>query len=147
MLLRDKQVIKKSIEVKEDNMTLKYFTKDEFQCNCKSCKEKGGTGENMDVDFLIMLDKARDISGVPFKINSGYRCPNHNKNVGGVSSSSHKNIPCNAVDISTKDSVTRFKVVQSLLEVGFVRLGIGETFIHCDTDTNKKSSEVFWTYY
>tara|TARA_R110000803_G_scaffold37792_1_gene81584 strand:- start:1106 stop:1492 length:387 start_codon:yes stop_codon:yes gene_type:complete len=128
-------------------MKLKYFSKNEFDCNCSSCKEKGGTGENMDLDFLLMLDKARELSGVPFKINSGYRCPEHNKKVGGVKTSSHKNIPCNASDISTKDSVTRFKVLKALLEVGFVRIGIGETFIHCDTDIDKKSSEVLWTYY
>ena len=128
-------------------MTLKYFTKKEFDCNCGACQSKGNTGENMDIDFLIKLDKARDLAGVPFKINSGYRCPEHNKNVGGIKTSSHTNIPCNAADISTKDSVTRFKVLQALLEVGFVRIGIGESFIHCDTDTENKSPEVCWTYY
>ena len=67
--------------------------------------------------------------------------------VGGIKTSSHTNIPCNAADISTIDSVTRFKVLQALLEVGFVRIGIGESFIHCDTDTENKSPEVCWTYY
>ena len=130
-------VIKKNIEDKEDSMTLNYFTQEEFACNCKSCKSKGDTGYNMDIDFLIMLDKARHIAGVPFVINSGYRCPEHNKKVGGISTSSHTNIPCNAADISTKNSSIRFKVIEALLEVGFKRLGIGETFVHCDSDTDK----------
>lgn len=147
MLLWVKKVIRKNTEDKVDNMTLKYFTKKEFDCNCNSCKTKGNTGENMDIDFLIKLDKARDIAGIPFKINSGYRCPEHNIKVGGIKTSSHTNIPCNAADISTIDSVTRFKVLQALLEVGFVRIGIGESFIHCDTDTENKSPEVCWTYY
>ena len=147
MLLWVKKVIGKNTEDRVDNMTLKYFTKKEFDCNCSSCKTKGNTGENMDIDFLVKLDKARDIVGVSFRINSGYRCPEHNKNVGGIKTSSHTNIPCNAADISTKDSVTRFKVLQALLEVGFVRIGIGESFIHCDTDTENKSPEVCWTYY
>ena len=32
-----------------------------------------GSGENMNEDFLRMLDNARDLAGIPFKINSGYR--------------------------------------------------------------------------
>jgi len=87
-----------------------------------------------------------EIAKVPFKINSGYRCPLHNKNVGGVSNSSHMNIPCNAADIATKDSSTRYKILEALYEVGFTRVGIGETFVHCDTD-KLKSQRVCWTYY
>ena len=41
------------------------------------------SGINMDKTFLQMLDDARGIAGIPFKINSGYRTPEHNKKVGG----------------------------------------------------------------
>ena len=127
---------------------LVYFKKSEFQCNCVSCKEKGDTGENMDMSFLRLLDRARQLTGgIPMKINSGYRCPTHNKNVGGVKNSSHKNIPCNAADISTKDSKTRYAILNALIQVGATRIGIGETFIHVDTDTKEKSPKVIWTYY
>ena len=128
------------------NMELKYFTTKEFGCKCTSCKEKGNTGEKMDTTFLIKLDRARDISGVPFKINSGYRCELHNKNIGGVSKSSHMNVPCNASDIATPDSTTRLKILEGLLKAGFTRVGIGKGFIHVDSD-RQKSQRVCWTYY
>ena len=146
MLLRDKKDIKKNTEdkVERSNMsiTLKYFDLSEFDCPCEE-----GSGKYMDENFLIKLDRARDIAGIPFKINSGYRCPEHNKKVGGVSNSSHTNIPCNAADISAKDSKSRFVIINALLQAGFTRIGIGETFVHCDTDTYKKSPNVCWTYY
>ena len=98
------------------------------------------------MDFLIRLDKARTMAGVPFKITSGYRCPEHNKKVGGAMNSSHMNTPCNAADISIKDSGKRYKILESLYKVGFTRIGVGKTFIHCDTD-KLKSQRICWTYY
>jgi zinc D-Ala-D-Ala carboxypeptidase len=134
MLLGDKKDIKKNTEDKVEHsdmsITLKYFDLSEFDCPCEE-----GSGKYMDENFLIKLDTARDIAGVPFKINSG------------VSNSSHTNIPCNAADISAKDSKSRFVIINALLQAGFTRIGIGETFIHCDTDTEKKSPNVCWTYY
>jgi hypothetical protein len=37
----------------------------------------------MDKHFLRLLDNARQIAGIPFKINSGFRTPKHNEKVGG----------------------------------------------------------------
>ena len=74
---------------------------------------------------------------IPFKINSGYRTPAHNSKVGGVKSSSHMNIPCDASDIHVKDSKSRFLIIVSLLAQGFTRFGIGKNFIHVDGDIKK----------
>ena len=141
--------IKKSTEDREDkwyndrlrNMDIKYFKLSEFDCPTDS-----GSGENMCLSFLSKLDKARELAGVSFKITSGYRTPKHNTSIGGVKDSSHTNIPCNACDISTPDSSTRYKIISSLLKVGINRIGIGKNFIHCDTD-KKKSPNVIWHYY
>ena len=46
-----------------------------------------------------VLDKARDAWGKPIKVNSGYRCPELNRAVGGVSNSQH--LTGEAADIST----------------------------------------------
>ena len=46
-----------------------------------------------------VLDKARDAWGKPIKVNSGYRCPELNKAVGGVRNSQH--LTGEAADIST----------------------------------------------
>lgn len=98
---------------------------------------------NMNQDFLSKLDKARELAGIPFKINSAYRSPEHNAKIGGKPNSSH--LKGLAVDISVTNSRQRFIVLNALLDVGFTRIGIADTFIHVDLD-NGKSKEVIWTY-
>ena len=116
---------------------MKYFTKEEFECKC-------GCEENRISDKLIsMLDDARDIAKVPFTITSGFRCKEHNKEVGGKDESSHtKGL---AVDISATDSRQRYAILNALIAVGFDRVGIAKNFIHADIDTSKVS-EVIWMY-
>jgi zinc D-Ala-D-Ala carboxypeptidase len=98
---------------------------------------------NMDLDFLSKLDKAREISNIPFKINSAYRSKEHNAKIGGKPNSSH--LKGLAVDISVTDSRSRFIVLEALIKVGFNRIGIADTFIHVDDD-KEKSDRVVWTY-
>lgn len=123
----------------------KHFNYKEF--DCKSGKGKGI--DNMDKEFICLLDDARGIAGVPFKITSGYRTPEYNKALleqgykGSKNSSHTKGI---AADIYAKDSFTRFKIVTALMIVGINRIGIGNNFIHCDIDEDK-SQQVLWTYY
>lgn len=99
--------------------------------------------ENMNADFLNKLDEAREIANIPFIINSAYRSPEHNAKIGGKPNSSH--IKGLAVDISVTNSRQRFIVLNALLEVGFTRIGIADTFIHVDLDS-EKSKDVIWTY-
>ena len=61
-----------------------HFETQEFDCPTLP-----NSGINMDNAFLQMLDDARGIAGIPFKITSGYRSVSHNKSVGGVQNSSH----------------------------------------------------------
>lgn len=120
--------------------TLKHFSSKEFD----SPDEKG-SGKKMCPIFLTKLDKCREQAGVSFKITSAYRTKEHNKKVGGVIDSAHTEIPCQAVDIATKDSRERFKILQSLILNGFNRIGIGKGFIH--VDSSEKPQEVLWHYY
>lgn len=99
--------------------------------------------ENMNADFLNKLDEAREIANIPFIINSAYRSPEHNAKIGGKPNSSH--IKGLAVDISVTNSRQRFIVLNALLNVGFTRIGIADTFIHVDLDS-EKSKDVIWTY-
>ena len=99
--------------------------------------------DKMDKTFLLRLDEARERAGIPFVINSAYRTPEHNAKIGGKPNSSH--LRGLAVDISVTNSRQRFIVLNALLEVGFTRIGIADTFIHVDLD-NEKSKEVIWTY-
>lgn len=118
-------------------MNLTYFKDSEFACKC-GCKEA-----KMDEDFVKRLDKAREFAGIPFKINSGYRCAKHNKAVKGSPTSSH--LAGLAVDISATTSASKFAIVNALLDVGFTRIGVGNSFVHVDADTSKVQN-VLWTY-
>ncbi len=58
----------------------------------------------MDADLLQMLDEAQlNLAGIPFPLSSAYRCPKHNKAVGGVPTSAHTR--GYAVDIRCVDSI------------------------------------------
>jgi len=119
-------------------MELKYFTFEEFDS-----PDAPGSGEKyMDREFLECLDEARDIAGVQFKINSGYRTPTHNAKVGGVSTSSH--LIGRAADIHCTNTGKRLKIIEALSMVGFQRFGIAKTFIHVDNDDQKKPA--IWLY-
>lgn len=102
------------------------------------------SGNNMSRPFIQMLQQARCKAGVPFKINSGYRTLAHNKKVGGVSNSAHTlGVAC---DIKCENSQDRYLIVKALLEVGFTRIGVYETFIHCDIDPTKPQKVIWrWT--
>ena len=43
----------------------------------------------IDKRLVDLLDRIRERLGVPLYINSGYRCPEHNAEVGGASNSQH----------------------------------------------------------
>ena len=117
---------------------MRYFNIKEFDS-----PDKKDSGMLMSPNTLLMLDEARHLAGVPFKITSGYRTRRHNKLVGGVNGSSHtKGL---AVDIRCKSSADRFKIITSALDVGFSRIGISGNFVHLDNDTSK-SQNVIWTY-
>lgn len=64
---------------------MKYFDPSEFSCQC-GC---GGGFSDMDSGFIAMLDEARGISDVPYRLSSAYRCEKHNERVGGVEDSAH----------------------------------------------------------
>ena len=118
-------------------MSFKYFSLSEF--NCPSLPD---SGKNMDRDFILKLEEARELAGIPFKITSGYRTKEHNEEVGGVKNSSHlKGV---AADISVGSGSERYIILNALIKAGFKRLGIAKTFIHCDTDIEKPNS--VWTY-
>lgn len=116
---------------------MRYFTLDEFDS-----PDEQGSGRNMDSDFLARLDEAREIAGVPFKINSGMRTIAWNMRVGGRIKSSHlKGV---AADIHCNNSADRSAIIQGLIKAGFMRIGIANTFIHADTDTDKPNA--IWLY-
>ena len=122
---------------------LKYFELSEFDS-----PDQENSGVNMDHTFLRMLDKAREIAGISFKINSGYRSETHNLKVGGVPRSETNRGSSHlygfAADISCTNSNHREIIVRSLIKAGFTRLGVAKSFIHVDNDPNKV--DALWLY-
>ena len=110
------------------------FAKNEFECPC--CGR-----EEMDREFLKKLQNARIIADVGFPINSGFRCPAHNKKVGGEENSSH--LRGHAADIKVRSSRARHQILQALFLLGFNRIGIYPTFIHVDNDPDLPVSVVW----
>jgi hypothetical protein len=94
----------------------------------------------MEPEFLEKLDEARDIAGIPFVISSGKRCPKHNKEVGSTSTNHTLGV---ASDIRCTNGPARFKIIKALIEVGFSRIGVAKTFIHCDANMLPSS---IWFY-
>ena len=117
---------------------MKYFNYSEFDS-----PDVQGSGQMMDIDFLQLLDEARDRFDKPITINSGYRTPAHNESVGGTEKSSH--LKGLAVDVACIASRDRFDLINIFLDLGINRIGIADTFIHIDVDP-EKSSNVIWTY-
>ena len=114
-----------------------HFEYSEFSCSC--CSQS-----DMSSDFVNRLEAARVIADTPFKITSGYRCAINNRRVGGVGTSAH--LVGKAVDISANGSIERFSIIRALLYAGFVRIGVGKSYIHVDNDESKPEG-VMWDYY
>ena len=121
---------------------MKYFTYKEFDS-----PDEPGSGKNMRHDFLELLDFAREESGTPFKITSGFRTEAYNKDLlkrGYKASKNSSHLKGCAADISCTNSVKRSLIVRALINVGFTRLGIAKSFIHVDSDPSK--SDAIWLY-
>ena len=116
---------------------MRFFKLAEFRCPC--CGRA-----DMNRDFLEQLDKARELAGVPFVITSGFRCPKHNKEVGGRPNSAH--LRGMAADIAVPDNETRFRILYGLIKAGFKRIGIGKNFVHVDIDIVTKPYPRIWLY-
>lgn len=111
-------------------MIYRYFTDNEFMRAVPSCKL-----DKMDEEFMTRLDNARHIAGYKFVILSAYRNVAWEKAMGRNGTSSHtKGV---AVDIKCVNSEARLFIVRALLEVGFKRIGIYDSFIHVDSDSSK----------
>ena len=121
-------------------MNLKHFTFDEFDC-----PNRPGTGHKfMDREFLGMLDEARDISRIKFKILSGYITKEYNRKFPKIVSSS-PHLAGRAAHIFCRCPRKRLIIVESLSMVGFQRIGLAREYIHVDNDDLKDNMIWFIT--
>lgn len=105
----------------------KNFRKDELDCpDCGKCKIASR--------LVKALQKLRDLVEKPIIVNSGYRCPEYNKKIGGVSNSQH--VAGNAADIVIRGMNPEEMYKQAVKIQEFREGGIGiyidRGFIHVD---------------
>ncbi|WP_407639838.1 YcbK family protein [Anaerovibrio lipolyticus] len=121
----------------------KYFSKAETECHC-------GCGGNVINPLLLQtLDQLRDMIGGPLELSCAYRCPAHNREVGGVDNSQH--VLGNAADVLVPDyghCNTAEQLAWYATEIGFDGIGIypESGFVHVDVRDGGKSPGVYrWT--
>jgi zinc D-Ala-D-Ala carboxypeptidase len=110
-----------------------FFTDDELKCHC--CGKL-----LIDPEFLRRLNIARAIARIPFIVMSGYRCEKHNIDVGSTSTNHTSG---KAADIKYASGLQGYNILDSMLRAGMKGIGIGPTFIHCDTNHHLPA---LWTY-
>lgn len=114
------------------------FNVAEFACHGSGCCSK----VQIDEQLVKYLQKIRDHFKAPVTINSAYRCPTHNKRIGGATNSYHTYGM--AADIIVK-GVAPAEVAKYAESIGIKGIGLYETakdgyFVHVDTRANKS----FW---
>jgi zinc D-Ala-D-Ala carboxypeptidase len=119
-----------------------HFQEDEFRCSCPL--HKNGT-EPVPIDprLIELLEDIRGYAGIPLVITSGYRCPAHNEEAGGKSTSAHQT--GEAADIFVSGSIDRFKLLEAAFMCGVKRIGVGKDFLHVDVSLTLPQ-EVAWGY-
>ena len=104
---------------------MRYYEMKEFACKC--CGQlKPSAEQNLQALVDHVLDPARERLGMPITVNSGYRCPAHNKAVGGVKNSQH--LKGEAADITCADNKRLAEIIEQL--DNFDQLIVYPTFLH-----------------
>lgn len=65
---------------------IRFFRREEFRCPCPRC---GGFPEEPKEKLVRLAEQVRSHFDAPAVISSGVRCPEHNREVGGVANSRH----------------------------------------------------------
>jgi len=96
---------------------------------------------------LERLETARRLADAPMKVNSAFRCPQHNAELValGKGSADSAHMAGKAVDIAVHNSAERYRFTAAFMAAGFVRIGVGDTFLHVDDDETKPQHTI-WMY-
>lgn len=127
-------------------MINEYFKYREFDCKCGKCERPQGIPSQ---ELIDILTKIRKHYNQPVMINSGYRCEDHNKKVGGSANSQH--FKGSAVDFIVKNTPTESVWEYVLEKWGNEPLGLAikrnksniyAGFVHIDT----RGKKARWEY-
>ena len=103
------------------------FSRSEFACRC--CGKA-----DIDPRLVDALQELRDLANAPIRVTSGYRCPEHNRVVGGAKQSRH--LRGHAADIVIKSLSVAGMYELAEQVAAFRNGGIGvypeQGFVHVD---------------
>lgn len=125
----EENVLKKAIVEDDWWPKIRFFTREEFACQCgKYCD---GYPTEMQRKVVELADGARAYFGKPGIVVSGLRCKAHNANVGGVENSQH--MYGEAVDLKIQ-GVQAKDLLDYILKQPGVRYAyaINDTNVHFD---------------
>lgn len=77
--------------------------------------------QNLEKLIQTILQPIRDKFGSPIKVNSGFRCKELNKLVGGSKTSQH--LKGEAADITSKDNRRLWKIIVDMIKSGEISVG------------------------
>jgi uncharacterized protein YcbK (DUF882 family) len=118
---------------KKTGYITKNFAWDEFQSNDGSVMPND-VAENIK-ELAENLQVIRDYIKKPIKINSAYRSPDWNRQVGGVSDSQHVKGKASDIVISGLSSTQVVKIIEDLIASGKIKqggVGLYPNFVHYD---------------
>lgn len=122
--------LSQTLYLSERGRLAEHFYRYEFACKC-------GCGfATVDTELLLLLVSCRDYFGRPITVNSGCRCPTHNKKVGGEDGSYH--LDGRAADIVVKGVTPR--AVGAWFDTAYPErygLIVYPTFCHVDSRSGK----------
>jgi len=116
------------------------FKASEFNCKCNKCAAESPAPESTR-HLAWVLQLVRDEIGVPIRINSGYRCPDHNKAIGGHPNSYH--MKGWAADLHPVGKTPRelHGAIEALVSTGTIPeggMGLYNTFVHYDIQHRRR---------
>lgn len=120
-----------SVKRDGDGKVSKHFRVREF------ASKDGSDKVLIDDDLVTLLENIREAAGgKSITINSGYRSPEHNAAVGGVSNSQHVKGTAADIVVEDTDPLTVGQIAEHFLNKKG-GIGVYQTFTHVDTRTTR----------
>jgi len=116
----------------------KNFNLKEFECKC-GCDMPLEVYENV-IKLAGELQKLRTYLDRPIKINSAYRCLEHNSKIGGSKNSQHLLGKASDIVVESLKPAEVFIIIEDLIDFGeLLQGGLGnyKTFTHYDIRKTK----------
>jgi zinc D-Ala-D-Ala carboxypeptidase len=109
----------------------------EFQCKGRNCCNGA---VKLDSKLLAKLQAMRTEAGQPLVVNSGYRCPVHNRAIGGANQSQHLEGKAADIRVQNISMADQIKLVEKHFK-GQGGIGYASSYTHVDTGPAREWQE------